>query len=123
MAYSVRIVEFEGGKAAIVDSGERIIYDGQSALDVIMDIGYTYECRRIVLRKEAIAEAFFDLATGVAGEIAQKFANYRYQVAVIGDFSRYGSKALQDYMYECNLGGPLYFVGSEEEALGKLRGD
>lgn len=46
----------------------------------------------------------------------QKFVNYGYQLAIIGDFSAYTSKALRDYMYECNSGRHLFFVADAAEA-------
>lgn len=79
-------------------------FDGQSALDFAVNIGYEYDCRNIVVNKAAIGEDFFRLSTGVAGEVAQKFVNYGYRLAIIGDFSVYTSKPFRDYMYECNNG-------------------
>jgi hypothetical protein len=81
---------------------------------------YEHECQNIAINKEAITEDFFKLSTGIAGEIAQKFVNYRHRLAIIGDFSGYTSKSLRDYMYECNRGRHLYFVDSEEAAIEKL---
>jgi hypothetical protein len=74
-----------------------------------------------VISKEAISEDFFVLSTGVAGDVVQKFVNYHFRVAIVGDFSKYTSKSLHDYMFECNTGKHLYFVASEQEALEKLR--
>ena len=83
-------------------------------------MGYEHDCRDIVVNKTAVAEDFFKLSTGIAGEVAQKFVNYGYRLAIIGDFSGYTSKPLRDYIYECNNGGHLYFVSDEEEAIKKL---
>jgi hypothetical protein len=117
---SVRVIDVESGKIAIVNSDTVVIFDGQSALEFVSNIFYEHDCLRIAVNKDAISEDFFRLSTGVAGEIAQKFANYRYHVAIIGDFSGYTSKPLQDYIYECNEGRVLCFVTSEDEALTRL---
>lgn len=55
---------------------------------------------------------FFQLSTRLAGEVAQKFANYRMQLAIIGDISARctGSKALRDFVYEANRGRALWFL-------------
>ncbi|MCL2857242.1 MAG: DUF4180 domain-containing protein [Oscillospiraceae bacterium] len=74
----------------------------------------------IVVNKAAIAEDFFKLSTGIAGEVMQKLVNYGYRLAIVGDFSHYESKALQAYIYENNRGVHLYFVANEKEALNKL---
>ena len=42
------------------------------------------------------------------------------QIAIIGDFSKYTSKALRDFIYESNQGRSVFFVASEEEAAQKL---
>lgn len=47
---------------------------------------------------------------------------YGYRLAIIGDFSGYTSKALHDYIYECNNGKHLNFVADEDEAVRKLGG-
>ena len=110
------------GKVAVAYSEKPIILDGQSALDFVANIGYEHDCHSIVVNKAAVAEDFFVLSTGIAGEVVQKFVNYGYRLAIIGDFSGYTSKPLHDYIYECNKGNHLYFVANEEEALKKLEG-
>ena len=110
------------GNIVIVETDVPIISDGQTALDFIMNIGYEHNCHSIAINKAAIAKDFFKLSTGIAGEIAQKIVNYRYRLAIIGDFSGYTSKPLLDYIYECNKGGHLYFVADENEAVKKLGG-
>jgi len=117
---NVKIMETGGGKVALCQSPDVIIRDGQSALDFAVGIGYEYDCSNITLNKAAIAEDFFRLSTRIAGEVVQKFVNYGYRLAIIGDFSGYESKSLRDYMYESNNGGHLYFVADEDEALKKL---
>ena len=57
---------------------------------------------------------------GIAGEILQKFSNYRVQLAIVGNFSKYSGKSLHDFIYESNKGGQIHFVNSVSEALVKL---
>jgi hypothetical protein len=59
----------------------------------------------------------FKLSTGIAGEVAQKFVNYGFHIAIVGNFSGYTSKPLRDYIYECNNGRNINFVSTEEEAI------
>ena len=59
--------------------------------------------------------------TGLAGEILQKFTNYQIKAAVYGDYSRYTSKPLRDFIFESNRGGQFFFVATREEAIQKLR--
>ncbi len=77
-------------------------------------------CAAAVMNKEAMAEDFFRLSTGLAGEAAQKFVNCHFRLALTGDFSMYESQPLQDFMRESNKGRHLYFCRDEQEALLKL---
>jgi hypothetical protein len=57
-------------------------------------------------------ERFFALRTRFAGEVMQKFVNYRVRLAVVGDISAYvaASTALRDLVSESNRGGQVWFV-------------
>lgn len=105
---------------AVINNETPLITDAQSALDLISSVGYEHNVTKIAINKAAISEDFFRLSTGLAGEVAQKFVNYGYRLAIIGDFSRYTSKPLRDYIYECNNGKHLNFVADENEAVRKL---
>ncbi len=116
----IRTIESLGQIIALIDSPNKLIVDTQSALDLMATVRYETNSSRIAIRKEAIAEDFFLLSTGLAGEILQKFVNYQMKLAIIGDFSCYPSKPLKDFMYESNKGRHVFFVPSEEEAVRKL---
>jgi hypothetical protein len=42
------------------------------------------------------------------------------KLAITGDFSKYKSKSLQDFIRESNKGNRIYFLDSVEAALMKL---
>lgn len=105
---------------AVVKSDEIIIKDTQSAMDFIMTVKYETECSKIALNKEAITDDFFILSKGIAGEILQKFINYQIKFAVYGDYSKYTSKPLKDFIYESNNGKDIFFVKDEDEAVKML---
>ena len=115
-----KIIESKNGRIAIVNSDTPIIIDGQTALDFTVNIAYEHDCRDAAVNKAAVAEDFFKLSTGVAGEIAQKLVNYGFRLAIIGDFSNYTSKPLHDFIFESNQGRNLYFVADENEAILRL---
>ena len=115
-----KIVESTGVKIVIINSGEPIITDAQTALDLLATVNYEDESNLIAINKEAILEDFFKLSTGLAGEILQKVVNYRKKLAIIGDFSYYKSKPLRDFIYECNHGRDIFFVKTEQEAIDML---
>jgi hypothetical protein len=107
---------------ATIQSDEILIADAQSALDLIATVVYQTPCRHIILAKHTVTESLFDLRTGLAGEVLQKFVNFRVRVAIVGDYSGYTSKALQDFIRESNRGAHIFFVGTQSEALKKFGG-
>jgi len=117
---NIKTIEQKNTLIAFVHSYEIIIKDVQSALDFAMTIQYETGSDIIAINKDAITEDFFLLRTCLAGDILQKFVNYHIKFTKIGDFSNYQSKSLKDFIYECNHGKDVFFVGSEEEAIEKL---
>lgn len=105
-----------------IEDEKILIFDEQSALDVFMSLAYETGENRFIISKDNIIEDFFDLRTKIAGGILQKIINYRMKLAIIGDFSKYKSKSLRDFIYEYNSGKDIFFVENESEAL-KLLGN
>ena len=93
-----------------------IINDTQDALDLMAETGYN-DARCMVITEKNLHPDFFKLYTGLAGEILQKFSNYNFRLAIIGDYSKTESKSLRDFIYESNKQGRIRFVSSRDEAL------
>lgn len=107
---------------AVINSDEQIITDVKSALDLIMSVKYETDCTNIAINKSAVTDEFFVLSTCLAGEILQKFINYGVRFAIYGDFSKYTSKPLKDFMYESNKGKDIFFQPNVSCAIDKLSG-
>lgn len=118
----IKTIKEYSATIAVVSSGEIVISDTSSALDFMASVCHMTGADSIALNKEAVCEDFFKLSTGVAGEILQKFVTYNLKFAIIGDFSKYTSKPLKDFIYESNNGNHVFFVGTEEEAVNRLIG-
>ena len=118
----IEVIKKNNIQTAAVSSDELLITDVQSALDLIMTVQYETGCTNIAINKEAVTEDFFVLSTCLAGEILQKFINYGVRIAIYGDFSKYTSKPLKDFMYESNNGKDIYFQPSVSLAVDKLSG-
>ncbi|MDO4719582.1 MAG: DUF4180 domain-containing protein [Peptostreptococcaceae bacterium] len=116
-----KIIELEDKARVVRIEDESImISDERSALDVFMTIAYETGENRFIIGKGNLAEDFFHLSNKIAGGILQKLINYRMKLAIIGDFSKYDSKALKDFIYECNNGKDIFFVENESKALSML---
>ncbi len=116
------VIKKNNTEIAVVSSEELLITDVQSALDLVMTVKYETGCTNIAINKGAIVDDFFVLSTCLAGEILQKFINYSVRFAIYGDFSRYTSKPLLDFMYESNKGKDIYFQPTVALAVDKLSG-
>ena len=99
MKIEIRLVK--GINLAEIISEEVLIKETQDALDLMADSGYQGSSRMILHEKNIIPD-FFDLKTGIAGEILQKFSTYKVKLTIVGDFSKYTSKSLKDLIYESN---------------------
>jgi hypothetical protein len=117
---NTKIVKRNNHMAAVIDSEECLITDVNSALDLAMTVKYETGCTNIAINKSAVTEDFFILSTCLAGEILQKFINYGIRFAIYGDFSKYTSKPLKDFMFESNQGRDFYFQSDVTLAVDKL---
>jgi hypothetical protein len=106
------------GKSNIAEliSKDFIINDAQDALDLLVESG-SVDCRSIIISSDNLDERFFDLKTGLAGEILQKFSNYRVRLAIVGDFAGHTSKSLLDFIRESNRIGFIVFCDNVSSAL------
>ena len=117
---NIEYVDMDGTDIAVVSGEQAEIAAPQDALDLAMTVRYEAGAERIAIDKRLLGEDFFILSTGVAGQILQKFVNYHVKAAVFGDYSRYTSKPLRDFIYESNQGKDFFFVATREVALEKL---
>ena len=108
--------EINDTKIAEVISEVSMINNVEDGLDLLGDL-YYQGFDKIVIYEKDITPDFFDLKSGIAGEILQKFSNYRVRLAIVGDFSKYTSKSLRDFIYESNKGKQINFVPSCAEAI------
>lgn len=117
----IRIDENGTPNVAVATGSVAEIATAGDALDLLGNVSYAHSCQDIVVEKALLSEDFFELRTGLAGEILQKFSNYSARLAIAGDFSGYDSKSLRDFMRESNRGNRVFFVSTMEEGIQKLR--
>ncbi|MET4084112.1 hypothetical protein ABIB40_004086 [Pedobacter sp. UYP30] len=101
-------------KIAEIISEEIILRTTEDGLQLLGDL-YYQGFDRIIIHEKNITPDFFDLKNGIAGDILQKFAQYRMQLTIVGDFSKYTSKSLKDFIYESNKGNQINFLSSTKE--------
>lgn len=115
----IKIHKKEENQLAELLSDAVLIDTAEKGLELLGNL-YYQGFDHVALYTHNLSSAFFDLSTGLAGEVLQKFSNYKVNLSIIGDFSYYNSHSLNDFIRECNRGKHISFVGSLNEALEKL---
>ncbi|WP_230686383.1 DUF4180 domain-containing protein [Catellatospora vulcania] len=117
-----RLLTYDGGTMLVRDGDGLPIASTQDALDLI---GATYgRADTVAVAAEVFADGFFTLGTGLAGEIMQKFVNYRLRFVVVGDVSAHlaRSSALRAFVRESNRGRHIWFTADLDELVRRLSG-
>lgn len=111
-----------GGQRCLVLEGEGpVVRDARGAMDLIGE-AMSQRATMVVAPVSRLDASFFELRSGLAGEVLQKAANYRLKFAVVGDISAYvaASDALRDFVVECNRGRSIFFVNGIEALSERL---
>ncbi|SEM25749.1 DUF4180 domain-containing protein [Nonomuraea pusilla] len=97
---------------------------GDDVLDLIGEAGYR-GATWVAVPVGRLPEDFFSLRTGVAGEIVQKFANYRLGLAVVGDVAdrAAASESFAAWVREADRGRQVWFVADLDELRTRLGRD
>jgi hypothetical protein len=119
----VRIEEHGQLRVQFLDVDGPVISTSEDTSDLIGN-AWVDNVSVIAMPVERLDPAFFDLPTGIAGEITQKIVNYHLKLAVIGDVSAAAasSQPLADYIWETNRGDHIWFFDDEAGLVEKLAG-
>ena len=104
------IREQAGVRVLVCDPDGPPIVTEQDALDLI---GAAFLGAEVVaVPANRLDPRFFSLGTRFAGDVMQKFVNYRMRLVVVGDISAHlaASSALRALVQESNRGGHVWFV-------------
>ncbi|MEJ2567960.1 MAG: DUF4180 domain-containing protein [candidate division WOR-3 bacterium] len=115
----INFFEIDGICIAQVVSDDIVISSVRDALDILSEC-YSSGSNSIIIDEKNIIPDFFDLKTGLAGEILRKLSMYSFKLAIVGDFSDVSSKSLRSFIHESNKTGDTSFVSSVQEAKEKL---
>ena len=92
-----------------------------AARDLIGD-ALTIGSTTVVIPVERFEAAFFDLRSGIAGDIVQAFVTYGLRLAVVGDLPPVASssRSFAAFVREANRGEQLWFVETADELEARL---
>jgi hypothetical protein len=119
MSIHLALGSAEDTQYAMSVSEEDIIRSHQDFLDILA-WGGENGTNLFLLKEENFVPAFYDLKTGLAGEIIQKLSNYGCRLAIEGTFAGVRSKRFRELMREANKGSQLRFAQTRDEAIAWL---
>lgn len=113
------MVDLAGVKVFVSDTA---VATESDAVQLIVDAYYAHQAEWIAFTPEQVGDDFFELRTGRAGAITQKFVMYQMGLAVVGDISARvaASKPLADWVRESNRGRNLLFAADLDELTEQL---
>jgi Domain of unknown function (DUF4180) len=118
----IRYIDTPGYETVAELSDDSIIITcADDVPDILGELGMN-NCNRIIIHERNLHKNFFNLSTRIAGDILQKFSNYRVRLAIVGDFSKYPGKSFNDFIRESNRGNLVFFTGDFGSAFQKLSG-
>lgn len=108
-------------KIAQIEEDEVVVLaSADDGFDLLASLAYEHDVSKFIINQENIASDFFVLHTKMAGHLLQKLANYKMQMAIVGDFRRVESESLRAFIAESNRGNLVFFVPSVAVAKEKL---
>lgn len=113
---SCEIQELQGLRLLVLPpEGPPILCEADA--DAILGEAWGRDAALTVIPATRLGEAFFQLETGLAGLILQKFVTYRLRVAILGDLSAQSAKsrALREFIQESNRGESVWFLASRAD--------
>ena len=112
----IKIHTIDGRKIAEIISDNIVLQTVEDAVDLIGNMSYQ-GFDKLIIHEENMISDFFELKNKIAGDILQKFSQYSMPLAIIGDFEKYESKSLNDFIFESNKGKQINFVTTVEDGL------
>lgn len=105
----IKTHNIDNTKVAEIITDKVILRSTEDRLDLLGNL-YYQGFDKIIIHEKNITPEFFDLRTKIAGEILQKFAQYQMPLIIVGDFSKYKSKSLNDFIFESNKSQQINFI-------------
>ena len=112
----IKIHTIDNRKIAEIISDDIVLQTVEDAVDLIGNMSYQ-GFDKLIIHEENMISDFFELKNKIAGNILQKFSQYSMPLAIIGDFEKYESKSLNDFIFESNKGNQINFVTTIEDGL------
>lgn len=117
---NLKLIDVGNESVAEVSDDGLVIKSVQDALELLATASYEQGATCVLLREQHLLPEFFELQTGLAGEILQKYTNYRMKLVIVGNFSGVQSNSLKAFILESNRGQQVAFMPTRAAALGHI---
>ena len=88
-----------------------------SEADVLRIFEKFYPKQKLILYQINLSADFFDLSTGLAGQVLQKLVNYKVKTAFVIDLASVKSEKFREMVNEANMGEQFRFFARRGEAI------
>ncbi len=99
-------------------SDDILISNAEDGAQLLADL-YYQGFDLIIIQSGHLDRSFFELKSGLAGEVLQKCSNWRMRLAIVGNFNEFTSKSLRNFIYESNKDKMVNFVDSVNTAIAR----
>ena len=116
-------VESWGGTRLLVVEAEGVVIGGREARDLVAE-AFGNDATMVAIPVGRLEPAFFDLRSGVAGDMLQVSATYRTRLAIVGELPEpaASSTAFAALVRESNAGTQHWFMASLDALRERLEG-
>jgi uncharacterized protein DUF4180 len=104
------------GKYFIEGNASQPLLQHADDITKLIETCFNNQTKRVLLYSENLTDRFFDLSSLEAGEILQKFRNYKIRLAVVVEHSMQLSSAFRDLMVEENRNSYFRLFEDREDA-------
>lgn len=105
---------------ALVITDEMLIYDAESAIELIKKVKKGINLHKFIISKSCVDENFFNPSCPYGGTVFAKYINSRIQIAIVGDYSCFEGQKTMRFLQEINKGDRIFFTDSLDEAIKRL---
>jgi hypothetical protein len=116
-----QLITIHGTPVLVMPDDGAPLATAEAATEIVGDAAWG-EAEIVAIPAARLTDDFFELKTGLAGEVAQKFVNYRLHLVIVGDIEARvdESVSLRAWVTESNRGRQLWFVPSIEALKERL---
>ena len=106
------------GATIMVCSPDGLPLDSERAATELIGEAVGQQAGIVVIPTERLTSEFFELTTGLADELTQKFTTYQLRLVIVGDLD--GTDSFRAWAVTANQGDALWFAPTFEDFAGRF---